>query len=153
MKRLATTVLLAITCIGATTPPDAKGMRAIIVYGTAGEGTHVVAEYDAATELYISYVRSLGSGDQLPIQKVRSRPCLRIAVFHDNVTNRVSDVTRLNPEHANLTYYYYPALNAEPALTYEGRVMTAEVAERLARYNDEFVKRAEYPPCNRPTQP
>jgi hypothetical protein len=151
MKRLATTVLLAISCIAATTTPHAKGMRAIIVYGSAGEGTTVVAENDAATELYISYWRSLDSGDQLPMQKLRSRPCLRIAVFYDNVTNRVSDATRLNPEHANLTYYYFPAVNGEPAATHEGRVMTAALAERLPRYNEEFLKRAEYPPCNPPS--
>ena len=150
MKRLSTVALLAATCIAATWPPDDKGIRAIIVYGTAGEGKQVLAENDAATELYTAYVRAMisGAGEQLPLAKVRSRPCLRIAVFMDNVTNRGSDAMKLNPLHANLTYYYYPALNGEPAVTHEGRVMTAEMAERLPSYNDEFLKRTEYPACN-----
>ena len=150
MKRAVIMVVLAVICTAATTTPHAKGIRAIIVYGTAGEGSQVVAEKEAATELYIRYVRAMTSraGDQLPHEKIRSRPCLRIAVFMDNAATRGLEATDLNPALASLTYWYYPALNGEPAVDQAGRVMTAETAELLPRYNEEFLKRAEYPRCD-----
>ena len=44
-------------------------------------------------------------------------------------------------------YSYYPALNGEPALSMYGHLMDPELEKLLPRYNEEFLKRTEYPRC------
>ena len=149
MKRILTVLSLFVISIGATnSATSAKGMRAILVCGGNGEGQQVLAEFDEALTVYTTLMRGMlrpyGAEE---ITRAKNRSCLGIAaiLLNENTRNLPADV--LSPDMTRLQYWYYPALNGEPALSMLGHLMDPELEKLLPRYDEEFLKRTEYPRC------
>lgn len=125
--------------------------RAIVVHGSLVRAPVLITDPDIASALHDEVGRVQHHTPRYPKELLTRRPCLTMAAFLPDSRTAETPPQQLRPEQADVTWYFYPAVDHEPAVLGRARISPAQLAA-LSRYGlPARVSRAADAPCPQPT--
>jgi hypothetical protein len=127
-------LIIASACIltsGHSLPQRAlplKGMRAIFFHGSSMPEMIRVTGLDEANAFYGSITGAFFSGTKYTRDKLQGRPCIAIDAIRAASAPHLPD-SALSPYYADYRYWFYPAIDDQPAVFMTGHEVPNQVLQ------------------------